>query len=1016
MSDLRTRIGGWQAPSTFDHGFIKKPEQQRSESGSHPAITTPPKSRLGRPMHGTPAASHRHLLHANPHPLDPREAKGANPALAPAIPTCTPETKQKMAPKTVNMTVSNASVEEGIEEPVGALAISTNQLPSNNGFWATPVNHGPAEDAYISRSSDSRVSSTASTPKRHSSETVVDMALPHVLGTSTASTLPEKSSEMQTGARKFTLAQPPVLRDALLPVVMQNAQRRPNFGDIGGAEEVRDKLREALNDEFCESLVGKLRSIQEQLQAIRSREADSGRRAEDRPVTPLPHRAGLGDLLKQSGLSHAQVPTLSSATSMSVRPGYEMNGVSIPIPPSPAPLLEPPKAPRAMRLLGQKSQELTQGSPVFLEKPRPRSRSKGVVSENEDPRGRTRWHRGPPSVRSSSSVQTHRDTNNDTFGISIPMDPSFFTTSSTSTTVREMGSPNLHKRRRSVSRPPRSPFRPHSTQLSAYDLDHSLRPAEGDRPPPRYRSPPAVRHDPFSRPSRSTVDRRQVTRSPPPKRRRSPSPRSRSPRRYRSRSRLPHSPSRRSYSPPIKRRRHSLSKPRSPPRPDRTIYRSRRSLSRRSSSPPFRKTPVHLRTISRTFRSPSPHQRSPFPQYRRSPSSRTRSPPPHGRPSPAPRAPSAQHLKRRSRSPRLINIKHHVRQSPSPPPPSGQRRELQSSSTPFGPTPPPRAFRPRLSHAPDGYHPELSKLELSEVQTISPPATPQLTRPPPPLTIDPSQTVDSFTHPDSLHASTLILNHDRTQPPTPADVAMIKPEPDLENFASALHTSFSAVSQEPVLESSVPILDPAPFAVPQEPPNPTLPCHSVPGLWLVKMGHNDADVLDCEFEVDAETAQKWNLLGSSISWDSAAKVSLRLLCLPKDVVQAIYEPSFTSATAEDMAMELSKLKPEWPPQGSLVVQVNPTERHGRSWLPLEMYPRSPALDLTDFIREGRNVIKLIQLTDMADKMFVLHAMPSSADNEELAPYPPTYWDIAAFDRPHQPVDSWSIPSVTIEVM
>lgn len=37
------------------------------------------------------------------------------------------------------------------------------------------------------------------------------------------------------------------------------------------------------------------------------------------------------------------------------------------------------------------------------------------------------------------------------------------------------------------------------------------------------------------------------------------------------------------------------------------------------------------------------------------------------------------------------------------------------------------------------------------------------------------------------------------------------------------------------------------------------PCHNVPGLWFVKTGHSGASIVECEFEVDKETAVKWDL-------------------------------------------------------------------------------------------------------------------------------------------------------------
>ncbi|KAL0067905.1 hypothetical protein AAF712_005073 [Marasmius tenuissimus] len=40
---------------------------------------------------------------------------------------------------------------------------------------------------------------------------------------------------------------------------------------------------------------------------------------------------------------------------------------------------------------------------------------------------------------------------------------------------------------------------------------------------------------------------------------------------------------------------------------------------------------------------------------------------------------------------------------------------------------------------------------------------------------------------------------------------------------------------------------------------PILPCHTVPGLWLVKEALQRPGVLECTFEIDAETMQKWQI-------------------------------------------------------------------------------------------------------------------------------------------------------------
>jgi hypothetical protein len=45
------------------------------------------------------------------------------------------------------------------------------------------------------------------------------------------------------------------------------------------------------------------------------------------------------------------------------------------------------------------------------------------------------------------------------------------------------------------------------------------------------------------------------------------------------------------------------------------------------------------------------------------------------------------------------------------------------------------------------------------------------------------------------------------------------------------------------------------------PSNPVLlkSCHNVPGLWFVKMGSKYTNILECSFEVDKETAAKWDI-------------------------------------------------------------------------------------------------------------------------------------------------------------
>ena len=41
------------------------------------------------------------------------------------------------------------------------------------------------------------------------------------------------------------------------------------------------------------------------------------------------------------------------------------------------------------------------------------------------------------------------------------------------------------------------------------------------------------------------------------------------------------------------------------------------------------------------------------------------------------------------------------------------------------------------------------------------------------------------------------------------------------------------------------------------------PCHNVPGLWMVKSGRKNIEIVTCEFEIDKITADRWGVRGSS---------------------------------------------------------------------------------------------------------------------------------------------------------
>ncbi|KAL0574764.1 hypothetical protein V5O48_007191 [Marasmius crinis-equi] len=172
---------------------------------------------------------------------------------------------------------------------------------------------------------------------------------------------------------------------------------------------------------------------------------------------------------------------------------------------------------------------------------------------------------------------------------------------------------------------------------------------------------------------------------------------------------------------------------------------------------------------------------------------------------------------------------------------------------------------------------------------------------------------------------------------------------------------------------------------------PVLPCHSVPGLWFVKPALDHAGILDCTFEIDEETAQKWHLQHHHSMYDpsslqeimiakmqfrsahgtSITDLKLNLLCLSQEGVMSVFasKPTNQEATADAVWNTAAK---EWPKQGTLLIQVNPGKSYGTSWMPHHLLPDSPPLDVTNSVGIGTNVIRCIQLSP-AQCFFVLHA-------------------------------------------
>jgi hypothetical protein len=103
----------------------------------------------------------------------------------------------------------------------------------------------------------------------------------------------------------------------------------------------------------------------------------------------------------------------------------------------------------------------------------------------------------------------------------------------------------------------------------------------------------------------------------------------------------------------------------------------------------------------------------------------------------------------------------------------------------------------------------------------------------------------------------------------------------------------------------------------------------VPGLWLVKVGLNRMEVVDVTFDVEARVA-------SRCRQEDGSRVSVRLVCLPTASVEKTYMQLDPAASPEAVTNAMRTIKPEWPQKGKIIIEVNPDDKIGRSWLPRDL--------------------------------------------------------------------------------
>ncbi|KAK7436984.1 hypothetical protein VKT23_018799 [Stygiomarasmius scandens] len=153
---------------------------------------------------------------------------------------------------------------------------------------------------------------------------------------------------------------------------------------------------------------------------------------------------------------------------------------------------------------------------------------------------------------------------------------------------------------------------------------------------------------------------------------------------------------------------------------------------------------------------------------------------------------------------------------------------------------------------------------------------------------------------------------------------------------------------------------------------PIPPPLSVPGIWGgLEIGLPNPDILKFDFVINQEIAEKWDLNSSPENAQSEAtkpQLALHLLCLPpwdSILVQVQeWQNSGVDLTSESFANLIWSLQTPWPPQGTLIIEVNKHSGFSKTILPNQLGSDKSSLNITKMVQPGCNTFHLIQLAPM----------------------------------------------------
>jgi hypothetical protein len=115
--------------------------------------------------------------------------------------------------------------------------------------------------------------------------------------------------------------------------------------------------------------------------------------------------------------------------------------------------------------------------------------------------------------------------------------------------------------------------------------------------------------------------------------------------------------------------------------------------------------------------------------------------------------------------------------------------------------------------------------------------------------------------------------------------------------------------------------------------------------------------------------------------------------------QALSSSPGSMITPQAFALALHDLQPQWPDDGTLMLQLNAGQPGEQSWFASDM-SAGKSLDVSAAVLAGTNSLRILQLRNMAELVFALYATLPTSEMLAAAVELERQRKIYSFRRPH----------------